>query len=324
VAIFEARKRLPARIAIVVVACAGVLSLIYLRAITTKWNYNIADGYPYRYALGLESREAFLNRALRMYKTLQHLNSETSADTKIYSPSSEMRWYSTALIEDPIYRLDLAILAGLPPGRPLAEEIRKRGFAYVLVDLPLLHNAGPFTDEHFLKENMELDYSSSEIRVYKLRGPGTAPAVSTANLLENSGFDDLDANDGPRSWSTFGNPRLVKAPRKAHSLPAFVEVTQEDGYMQRALASPGKLYTVKLWARSDLNNQSVWLQILWFDQAVHVLGTSISAAPVSAEWKEYSASFTAEDVATAFAQVYARAASGNRVQVDDVRLLGGW
>jgi len=60
------------------------------------------------------------------------------------------------------------------------------------------------------------------------------------------------------------------------------------------------------------------------DRDLKILDTKITAVPVTTEWHRFSETFAASDPLWVYAQVYARAAAGSRVQVDDASFTPGW
>jgi hypothetical protein len=320
-------RRLVRSLAAVVLIAGGAVSLAYLRGIGTRWNYNLAEGYPYRHALGMETGVDYLKRALRVFPALDSLNQKTPLPGKVFAPTAQMRWGLKTTLDDPVYRPDRTALIVLPAGNALAAEIRSNGYEYLLVDTALARDPkSPYRDEAFLKRHTDLAFASPQVFVYRMR-PSPRDAASAAGageILENGNFNEVSAEGVPAGWIAFGKPTLVVKPKAAYSPPAFADVTQEDGFLQRFTAKPGSVYTTRMWARADREKQSAWIQILWFDRQLKILDTSITAVPVTAEWKLYSATITAAAPNVAFAQVYARAAGGCRVQVDDISVVEGW
>lgn len=313
-----ARMRSPS-----IYAALLVLSLAYLaysRSVGTVWNYNIPDGYPYRYALGLESHRQFLERALRPYAAFEYINRHSTAGSRVIAPNGEIRFYLDVPLDDPIFSTNVGPLIKAASNRALYNELAKRGYEYVLLDRDVVKSPSsfPYTNPLFLAQFARIVFSKANVDVYKLteESGGSEPA---RELLQNGGFDTIEAG-APVEWAKFGNPKIIVDQKRAYSPPAFVAVTQDDGFCQRTTVTPGNTYLVRIRARADAPGQSAWLQILWFNAGMKIVDTTITAVSVTSDWKQYEAPMTAANPQAAYGQVYARAAAGNRVDIDDVSL----
>lgn len=303
-----------------VVGFLGLFYVSYTRGVHTLWNYNLAEGYPYRYALGLEKAEHFLRRALRVYPAQQYVNAHRAANSRIFSPTSQIRFYSQAPLDDPVYTLHTARLGQLPKGRALAEEIQKMGYDYLLVDRRVLlagQAGSPFADEDFLRSFTQLVFSAREVALYRVRGWQQSSSAAV-DLATNGSFHVFGERHFPIAWESFGSPQIVRDARRCLSPPACVAVTQDDGLYQRVAAKPDAVYTVSLWARAEKPGQSVWLQVLWFDSRLRIIDTDIVSRPAEMAWRRYSASFSPIYREAAFVSFYARAARGSQVLIDDL------
>jgi 4-amino-4-deoxy-L-arabinose transferase-like glycosyltransferase len=299
------------------VALLGLMYVAYTRSVTTVWNYNLAEGYPYRYLLGMETRDQLMERALPVYSAYRYINSHRGKASRVFTPAAQVRTYLDVPLDDPIYNAHTIYLVRLPPGKDFIRKLIAREYDYLLIDRRL--RATPYADQSFLKTFATLAYADKGIYVYKVGRVNGLPISRSPELLINGGFDDLDQDKNPLGWEKFGSPRVVVRPAASHSSPSFVEVTQESGWCQRVMAQPGRLYTVSLWVRALAPKQSAWLQVLWFDSAMKIVDTGIAEVAVDSQWQQHDATFTAPQSA-AYAQVYARAAAGSTVWVDDVSL----
>jgi hypothetical protein len=297
------------------VLLAGIGYLTYTRSVTTIWNYNLAEGYPYRYLLGRETRDQFLDRALPANPVFRYINTHRGPSSRAFSPTPQIRTYIDVPLDDPIYAARTADLVRLPPGEDFIRTLRSRGYDFLLIDTS--RPVGAAYSGALLRKVATLVFAANNIYLYRTDKVGSLTDGGSADLLTNGGLDDLNETHEPAGWSKFGSPKAVVDPKAAHSGPGFVEVTQNDGWCQRVSAKPGRMYTVTLWARSSAAQQSAWLQVLWFDSSMKMLDTGITSVAVGPKWKQYDASFVAPG-GTAQVQVYARAAAGNTVSVDDI------
>ncbi len=310
--------------ALLAAAATGTIYCAICLGYRSLWNYNLPEAYPYKYALGFENSDAFLTRALRVYPALKYISEHRSPSSRVFSPVAQIRTYVDAPLDDPVYMLGSRQLVSMPAGAALADEIRRRGYDYILVDRPLIRPEfkTPYQDAEFLRQHTRLAFAQGNVYVYRLRRAGEADSGSARELVKNGGFDELEDSGRPRAWESFGSPRVMRVmahPRGAQS-PAFARVTQSDGFYQRAPAKPLTVYTVALKSRADSPGQSAWLQVLWLDSSMTIIDTGITDVSVGSAWQAFEASFTSP-AAVAFVQVYARAAAGSTVDIDDVRLI---
>lgn len=78
----------------------------------------------------------------------------------------------------------------------------------------------------------------------------TTFAQDTANLLQNGGFEILDAGK-PASWRLAGRGAVVQDPARAHTGEAYARVRFDDRASQRVACDPYTRYRVTGWCRAE-------------------------------------------------------------------------
>ena len=305
----------------------GLTYLVATRGMTTYWGFQLVEAYPIKLALGLESRDEFLDRALPPYRAFQFLNAQAGSSGRVLSAGAPFQLYLDRGLEDDVHSPEARRLARMPADASLARELIDRGYEFILVHwgrIRYQQRVLPYIDQQFLRRFTTLEFAHRDVYVYRLAGAAGRPNGAGPDLLTNGDFDAPDAVGTPPAWEVFGAPRVERDPAAARSAPTSVLVTYEDGLAQRFAASPGRLYTVRLWARAAASEQSVRPQIRWLDAELRPLDTSHTNLPVTVEWQPLEASFTALDRRTAFGVVDARASRRSQVRIDDVSLVEGW
>jgi hypothetical protein len=299
-----------------------VLALLYVgatRGVTTVQGWYIPERYPYRVALGLETREQFLSRVLTVYDALQYLNRQGDGKHKVLSIGNEFRLYTASRI----WTGGISSGANLaPPGPALAAAIAERGFDFLLVNqMQIKANPDqyrfPVLDEKFLAQFARLEFANNNVYVYRLL-PATAAAdlPKVENLMWNSGFEGIDERGVPNGWFAYGTPVVDNSGARAHSGQVAVMSSGNAGLYQRIVVQPGALYTLEHWTRADRLNQFARLQINWLNERNKIVGVSIDLVPAGAEWQRHQMSATAPADAT-LAQVYASVHENSEVWFDD-------
>lgn len=156
-------------------AC-GVAALGYLaatRGVDARWGQTPPDGYPYRYALGLETRDQFLGRALGEYRAFQFINDELGTSARVLSVFTAQRFYLLGELDDgtaPYARC----LAQFPPGPELARTLNDLGYQFILVDWNAARRGSPlsrlpYANRQFLDRYTEEAFVDRRVAVYRLR-----------------------------------------------------------------------------------------------------------------------------------------------------------
>jgi Dolichyl-phosphate-mannose-protein mannosyltransferase len=137
--------------------------------------WNIRGRFPVRLALGLESREHFLDRALLGYAAVTHLNKELQPGDRVIGVDVEqIRLYLNAPLETlatSTVPSKLRAVVLMPPTELLHQTLKDAGFKYILVTRSALQNppeSYPYLKEEFLTRFATIVYMDSNALVYRL------------------------------------------------------------------------------------------------------------------------------------------------------------
>jgi len=138
--------------------------------------WNIPERFPIRMALGLETREHFLDRVLVGYAAVRHLNSVVKPPERVIGVGVEhIRLYLNAPLEtraDGTLVSKLSDVAGMPPDQALLTRLRNSGFTYILTVRTALLNPTdeyPYLKDDFLTRFAAIDFMDAETVVYRLK-----------------------------------------------------------------------------------------------------------------------------------------------------------
>jgi hypothetical protein len=313
-------------------AVVAILFLVYLfttRMVFTSYGWQVAERYPFKVALGLETQAQYLSKTLSGYDALQYLNQVGNGRHLVASFGEETRSYTSSTISSVFFSNTIpGIMSQAKTGEQLAQTLGSAGFDYLLMDranirkFPTRYDF-PVIDSAFLQKYTRLEYASNNTYVYHIYPQGAPAEESTPVILvPNDSFEETGASGAPFNWDTTGNPVIDRSGAKAHSGQTAVSVTSGDLLYMTVPAETGKLYTLKEWIRSDAPAQTARLQIMWIDQNNGFGGVSIDTIPVSTEWKQYDLSVNVPPGMMA-ARVYISAHDNSQVWVDDVCLAQG-
>ncbi len=155
--------------------CLLIGIVVQFPALTTQY-WNIPERFPVRVALGLESRDSFLRRALDGYAAADHINSITAPEDRILGVDVEnLRFYLDAPLETaPLALLDRRIrkLSSLQPDAELAEAIRQAGFTVLFTRNAQLEHSPPgypYLDKSFIEAFATPEFADTGTSVYRFR-----------------------------------------------------------------------------------------------------------------------------------------------------------
>ena len=165
----------------------GAAYLTGTRCVTTVFNWEIFDRYPWKVALGYETPSAFLSRALPPYDALQFLNAQGDGRHQVASFGMEFRLYTRSRI------VSLAVVpwSSIPPAQlrhkaTLPARLQALGFDYLLLNqnllraFPAMYQDFAILDPAFLARHACLEFSRNGVEVYRLRLPATGTAGEQA------------------------------------------------------------------------------------------------------------------------------------------------
>ena len=307
---------------------AMAIALCYLAAtrlssIVAGWA--VPERFPYRVALGVETRHQYLSRTLPVYDAYQYL--EQQGAQKVLSIGNDFRVYSKARVHGVLGSSYLRhYIASLPPTQKLLDTFHEVGYDFLLLDL---NNVNHFYEpeffqvsaikESFLSRFTRLEFANRNVYVHRILKQESFESHEPANLLTNSGFEQIKEDRIPAEWFGFGDHALEN---KARTGASAVRVWSAGCLIQRVPVHPGELYTLGHWSRSDRTKQNARLQINWLDANSNLIDASIQVIPVTSEWQWNKMSANAPKGAR-FAQVYASAHEQDEVTFDDFEFVQG-
>jgi hypothetical protein len=136
--------------------------------------WNIFERFPVSVAFGLESRQAFLARALPGYRAAVYLKRVAKPQERIVGVDTEyLRFYVGARLETYPLSLvgsDVRTLANVPLEK-LADELHKAGFAYLFTTAEAATRPRDWTSylrPEFLASHAQLEFRDNAALVYRL------------------------------------------------------------------------------------------------------------------------------------------------------------
>lgn len=157
------------------IACLGI-GMVAQFAVTPVQYWAIPERYPARVALGLETREHFLDRALLGYTAARRLNGLLKKGDRVIGAGVEqIRYYLDApleTLEQSTVPAETRALMGARPDEALLRDMRNYGFAYILASKDNLQNPSdqyPYLKTEFLSRFATLEYSDNLTVLYRLK-----------------------------------------------------------------------------------------------------------------------------------------------------------
>lgn len=305
------------------VSLLGVVVLAQFLA-TPLLFWNVPERFPTRRALGIETAEAFVSRALPGYEASRYLN-------RVVVPGE---WVIGIGFANVRFYLDPPLVSGETAGsltfegeaspRALAAAMSERGYRYLMVDTrsPAAGDAFPFMRRDFLECCAVPKFARNGVVVYRVRANASEPRTAAANLLQNPGFEGTTASGEIDGWLAYGRPIVAGAQAAPHAGAVAVGASPVDGLTQRVKVEAGALYVLSHVSRADEPRAHARLQINWLTERGDALAASIEAVPAGPRWTKHSMLATAPDGA-ATAVVYVSVHEGTRVWFDDFALTRG-
>jgi len=293
--------------------CLG-LAVVTQTAVIPLMFWNIPDRVPIKLAIGLETPEAFLDRALLIHPAVQYLNRSVGSGEKVIGVGANtMNFYLNAP-EIPTGAVAEFLVGSSAPN--LAANLVQNGFSYVVINRwdAASNLDTPYTNQSFLDQFATLEYTANNVDVYRLRQE--ARELAKANLLPNPGFETVDGAGQPTGWSTLGHPHLAESVSEAHTGKVAVRADQTDGLFALVPIEPGQPYSLGYWSRADRLNQLARLQINWLDSQMHTVDVSIQVLPTGLQWAWHEYPVMAPANST-LAQVYVSVHENSEVWFDD-------
>lgn len=302
----------------VVTACLATLLLAQGALIPLQF-WQIPERIPFRAVFAIEAKRDLLARARPLYRAVEYVNAVASPHERVIGVSADdMRYYLRPPMESFGETRALAWLGG--PGQPeaIADALRARGYAYLLIS----RAAGVAIPEYsflrpaFLDRYAILEFARGGAEVYRLSSETAGPTPKSTNLLANPGFEQLERGQ-PTGWWPYGVPQILRDQAKAHGGEVAIVATRDAGFSQGVPVSGGRLYTVGHFTRSDEAGQFARLQVNWLDAEGKMIDSSIDVVPVTSEWRHHSMRISAPS-GSATAVLYASVHERSRVVFDDI------
>ena len=278
--------------------------------------WNIPDRIPLRLAFGLETREAFLSRALgSVWDAVGHLNEIAKPGEKAVTGGADLvRLYLKIPLASMAETFELKRLCMTGPPSQVARNLTANDYDYLLVKGEINPRApDPFSTPEFLRKFTTLEFQRGEARIYRIHAEPN-PDAAGENLLANPGFEALAAGGHPEIWVPNGRPPLA-ASGEAHSGTAALVADSENFASQPVAVEPGSRYVLREWIRGAAPGSAARLQVNWLDPASRTMDSTIQVEPATPDWTAHEMTVTVPSGA-AVAVVFASVHSG-RVILDD-------
>ncbi|HEY9075452.1 MAG TPA: glycosyltransferase family 39 protein [Anaerolineaceae bacterium] len=311
------------------ITAALTLALYFLitRLVFTTSGWQIAERYPYKVALGLETPTAFLSQSLPVYDALQYLNKIGDGRHKVVSVGNETRMYTYSEIHTVYYSSEIhRIINAARSPADLAQGLKDASYTYLIEDRigirdhPAAYDL-PLTKPEFLNAYARLIFSRKDILVYQLFPDTTAkPATPGENLLVNPGFESFLPEGMAAGWMIYQNPQFGTP---AHSGKSAVLVSDVAYVYQRQPVKGNTLYTLGHWSRAENPaGVNIRLQITWLDRTSRPLEVTIKKAKATSTWAWNQLSFSAPENAV-IAQVNITTDDTQTAWFDDICFTEG-
>jgi hypothetical protein len=260
---------------------------------------------PWRVALGLEDRTAYIARSRSDFATIQRLWSEPGL-TRVASNRPGLAHLYAPTIVNPL----------LSPGQPgqesaLKDETTLMGvltferYSHLIVDrssLPLAWYAWPWFDEAFLQRNTTLVGGAQNVYLYRILPPearGQANTwVSGPELVANGGLEP-DEHGSPAGWIPTGAPSYDNSGLASHAGRGAVRAGPAGSYAAIVPVTPGTTYLLTHFTRAASVPGMARLQINWADASGGLAGVSLDLVPATTlGYHRWSMPATAPSTAT--------------------------
>jgi hypothetical protein len=153
-------------------ALLGAILLAQVPEIPLQY-WNIPDRIPMRLALGRETRDRFLTRALPAYAAVQYINSVARPGENVLGVgAANVRFYLKPRLDTLGENWEVQPLSRARGAR-LASNLATMGCVYLLLpDRPIKREANaayPFLETGFLDRFATLEFHRNDWRVYRLK-----------------------------------------------------------------------------------------------------------------------------------------------------------
>ncbi len=292
-------------------ACLGLIFVAQTAAIPIQF-WQIPERLPLKVALGSETTEAFLSRAIDAYPAAQYINRTFRPGEKVVGFGVEqVRFYLNARMASP--RLDdLKQWQFDIPAPTLAAYLFANGYTYVLAQRP--NPPKYYLSQDFLNRFSTVEFTAQRVDVYRM---SPIPMDNNGeNLLSNPGFETLTAANQPADWDPYGRPLVAKSPAQAHTGKVAVQATIRDGFAIRVPVKPGETYLLGHWSRADQPQQFGRLQINWLSASGQMVDINIDTFQADETWSWHQF-FATAPAGASFAHIYVSVHGESKLWFDD-------
>jgi hypothetical protein len=300
-----------------IVLCLLILSGVFIRL-------QLPD-IAHRYALGLQSRESFLNEQIDELKVLNLLDSQPGA-TRLLAVWDGPRLYSTIGIGSPFRSATQFAAEG--PDREIFQRLRDGGYSHIMLDrraasIPAVGwDRLTITNEDFLRRYTALVAGDQYVYLYRVLSPAevesATPWAQGRELLPNGGFEQQQA-DQPAHWSLSGDPRYDRTGGASRTGAGAVLLGPGDRLGTTATVQAGSSYLLAGANRGIDAVGIIEFQIEWRDEQGRVVATGGEKMISSPRgYRAYSILASAPEHATT-ATISVRAING-QAWIDDLSL----
>ena len=294
-------------------------------AVTPLLFWNVPERFPIKRALGFETAEAFVSRALPGYAASRYLNRVIAPGEKVIGLHfANVRFY----LDPPLVSLETVSVLGFPDApspHALAAAMLERGYVYLMVDTrqQAAAEAFPFARREFLACCAVPKFARNGMVVYRVGArPSEVSSTPASNLLRNPGFERLTATGDLEGWNAYGRPVVGGADALPYAGTVAVGASAADGLAQGVKVEAGTLYVLSHVSRADQPRRYARLQINWLNERGELVEASIDVVPAEERWRRHTMVVTAP-AGAATAVVYASVHGDGRVWFDDFALTAG-
>jgi hypothetical protein len=303
--------------------------------VLTVRGWELEDRFPVKVALGLETQDEFLNRAISVYPAFKFLNAQGESNAKVISVGNEYLMYTQVHIYSTFTNAeaDSLLHEDLPPDQ-LSQKIRAGDFDYLLVNWEMVRHFNLWDynvfQPGFLDSYARLVYArADQVSLYQflseseLFSEGGDALSSAVNLLNNPGFEELDSSGMPVGWEVYNQPIADDNDGQVHSGQFALRSDGEENFLyQEVPVNSGHLYTFGMWVRSDVDAQLARQQIMWRDENLATVLLSFEPVYTDRTWRWVEMSVSAPEGARS-ARIYVTSHTGFVTWMDDVCFAAG-
>ena len=302
----------PPRVRSLAVAAPFALMLVTVAtdAATRSWWYHgrSEPGFPYRVAMGRESRHDYLRRAAVPYGAIDYINRKAPG-ARVLSPFFRDHLYEDTLWEGetasilPIRRKRDAIVGA---GDPEASwrRFREYGYEYLVVDGADVHVNGPpslrgaMYRRAFLSRFARLVFAHNGAYVFRIpERPSPDPAwPDPGPEAGNGGFELRDGGGVPHGWLRDGDVAVDASGQMAYAGRVAMRVGgrtsptahhQSASVVARIPIGAAPMVMVTLHARSPDAVTQGWMDVQWLDGAGQYAGGRRFPFWAGPQWDEF-------------------------------------